>query len=389
MTVKRKLLIIGPVPPPLSGPEVVTKNLLESDTLNDRYEVIHLNTTVRKSNHAKGKLDALMIWAFVRYLFRFVHSLVIFRPDYVLYLPTSATLKGWTRDGITLLLGRAFGAKLVVLFQGGHFRYFYDALHGSIRALIGGLIRRSHLVLAQSHSLRRQFSGIIQEDRVGTLFNSIDTDFFAAFEAMPQRSGPTVRVLFVGHLSYAKGYCDLLKTLPDLAARYAVQLQCMGVMTRIERNVFFNQLTGERLSYEDPQECFEKYVDANGLTQHVELLGGEVHGVDKINVFREADIFVLPSYSEGFSTAILEAMAAALPVVVTRVGAVPDVIQEGVNGYIIEPGDVGALRDRLERLIQDRDLRLTIGKRNRDKCREEFLIEASAQRLSRLLELIS
>ena len=389
MIAKPKLLVIGPLPPPLSGPEVVTKNLIESRTLNDRYEVIHLNTTVRKSNHAKGKLDALMIWAFISYLFRFVCCLIITHPDYVLYLPTSATLKGWTRDGMTMLLSRSFGVKLVVLFQGGHFRYFYDSLRGSIRTLIGWLIRRCHLVLAQADTLKRQFTGIIPEERVGTLFNSIDTEFFAAFEPVPQRSGSPVKILFVGHLSYAKGYCDLLKTLPDLTARYDVRFQCMGVVNRVERNVFFNQLTGERLSYEDPQECFEKYVDATGLTQHVELLGGEVHGVDKINVFREADIFVLPSYSEGFSTAILEAMAAALPVVVTRVGAVPDVIQEGVNGYIIAPGDVGALRDRLERLILDRDLRLTIGKRNRDKCREEFLIEASAQRLSRLLELIS
>lgn len=388
MAAKPRLLVVGPIPPPLSGPEIVTRNLIESRALRERYEVIHLNTTVRKSNQAKGKLDSLMVWAFISYVFRFIRCLVIMRPDYVLYLPTSATLKGWTRDGMTMLLSRPFGAKLVVLFQGGHFRYFYDSLRGSIQTLIGWLIRRSHLVLAQADTLKRQFAGIVPEPRVGTLFNSIDTKFFDAFESTPRCSGSPVNVLFVGHLSYAKGYCDLLRTLPDLAARYAVRIQCMGVINRVEHNVFFNQMTGERLRHEDPQECFEKYIEVNGLARHVKLLGGQVHGADKIKVFREADIFVLPSYSEGFSTAILEAMAAGLPVVVTRVGAAPDVIQDNVNGYVIPPGDVDALRDRLERLIVDRDLRLTMGRNNREKCRSEFLVDASAERLSRLLESI-
>lgn len=388
MAAKPKLLVIGPIPPPLSGPEIVTRNLIESRVLHERYEVIHLNTTVRKSNHAKGKLDALMVWAFVSYLFRFVRCLAVTRPDYVLYLPTSATLKGWTRDGMTLLLGRMFGAKLVVLFQGGHFRYFYDSLRAPVRVVIGWLIRRSHLVLAQADTLKRQFAGIIPETHVGTLFNSIDREFFDAFESLPPRAGPTVKVLFVGHLSYAKGYCDLLQTVPDLSARYDVRFQCMGVINRIERNVFYNQMTGELLRHEDPQECFEKKIEANGLVRHVEFLGGQVHGADKIKVFCEADIFVLPSYSEGFSTAILEAMAAALPIIVTRVGAAPDVIEEGVSGYIIAPGDIAALRDCLERLIVDRDLRVRLGQNNREKCQREFLANASAQRLVQLIESI-
>ena len=385
MAVKRKLLVIGPVPPPLSGPEVVTKNLIESQVLNDRYEIIHLNTTVRKSNHAKGKLDALMVWALVSYLFRFAWCLVFKRPDYVLYLPTSATLKGWTRDGMTLLLSGVLGAKLVVLFQGGHFRYFYDSLGVTTQALIRGLICRCNLVLAQAAPLKRQFEGILPRARVGTLFNSIDQIFFSKFEHIPPRHSTILNVLFIGHLSYAKGYCDLLKVIPELARQHNVRFQFMGVLNRIERNVFFNQATGERLQHEDPETCFREYIETTGLSQRVQLLGGQVHGDDKIRVFQQADIFVLPSDSEGFSTAILEAMAAQLPVVVTKVGAVPEIIEEGENGYVILPGDLDALRDRLERLITNQELRLTMGKNNREKCRCEFLSDTMAKNLGEML----
>ncbi len=389
MAAKPKLLVIGPVPPPLSGPEIVTRNLIQAPALRERYEVIHLNTTVRKSNHAKGKLDFMMIWAFVSYLYRFVRCLITERPDFVLYLPTSATLKGWTRDGMTMLLSRPFGAKLIVLFQGGHFRYFYDSLRGWIRSVVGWLIRRSHLVLAQADTLHRQFKGIVPDARVATLYNSIDKQFFDQFDGVSPRNGQPVKVLFVGHLSLAKGYCDLMKVVPALTAVGGVRVQCMGVPMPVERNVFFNQLTGERLRHEDPQECYERYIEYAGLDPHVEFLGGQVHGEDKIRVFREADIFVLPSYSEGFSTAILEAMAAGLPVVVTRVGAAPDVIAEGVNGFVINPGDTDALRDRLQRLIGDPELRQRIGSANREKCRNEFLVDVGARRLSKLLDSLT
>ncbi len=79
-------------------------------------------------------------------------------------------------------------------------------------------------------------------------------------------------------------------------------------------------------------------------------------------------IFALPSGREGVPTAMLEAMAAARPVVVTDVGHVRTVVREGIDGFVVPVGDVGALTDRLHRLLGDRDLAAAMGRAGRRRA---------------------
>ncbi len=95
-------------------------------------------------------------------------------------------------------------------------------------------------------------------------------------------------------------------------------------------------------------------------------------GDKKIRVFMESDIFVLPSYAEGLPITILEAMAAGLPIVATAVGAIPEIIEDGKNGYIIEPGDFRTLADWIVRLAEDEKLRRRLGKNNTDTVKSHY-----------------
>jgi glycosyltransferase involved in cell wall biosynthesis len=178
-----------------------------------------------------------------------------------------------------------------------------------------------------------------------------------------------------------------MRTVPLLTQKYHVKYLLMGLKMKAERNVLFNQATGERIPIEDPDKCYAQHVQGNKLEPKVEFLGAKVYGADKLKVFEKADIFVLPSYSEGFSMAMLEAMAAGLPVIVTAVGAAPEVIKNGVNGYVIKPGDLHALSHSLDSLVSNPPLRIDMGRRNRELCRQQFLTEAGAQNLINLLEI--
>lgn len=383
---KGRLLIIGPLPPPYAGPEIGTEIFLNSTALSLAFELGHINTTVRSSNSEKGRADLTMYVAYVIYVLRLVRALAFFRPHFVLYRPTSATLRGWVRDGTTLLLAPGLGAKVLVQFGGGHFRYFFDALGPISRRLIQGLLHRAAVVLPESRALKRQFAGIVPDARVRELPTSIPDDFFEFFDGCDRsnRPGP-VTVLFVGHLSQAKGYCDVLKAIPFLAAKYDVKVRFMGVKQSIERNIFFNQATGERIPVVDPEQCYDEFIRKRGLEANVEFLGDQVFGKEKLEAFEAADIFVLPSYSEGFSRAILESMAAGLPAVVTSVGAVPDIVEDGGNAFVVRPGDVPGLQDRLERLIANPDLRVRMGAVSRQRCQERFRAEVVSEQLVGIL----
>jgi glycosyltransferase involved in cell wall biosynthesis len=102
---------------------------------------------------------------------------------------------------------------------------------------------------------------------------------------------------------------------------------------------------------------------------------GIVTGQPKATLFAESDVFILPSYNENFPIAVLEAMAAGLPLVVTPVGALPEVLEEGRNCFFVEPGDCEALADRIVRLAHDPELRYLMGSANLSLYLEKFAPE--------------
>lgn len=93
------------------------------------------------------------------------------------------------------------------------------------------------------------------------------------------------------------------------------------------------------------------------------------------------DVSVLSSVSEGLPNSLLEAMAAGRPVVATRVGAVPDIIHDGENGYLVPPGDAAAMADRLARLLRDPELRRRFGGQGLRRAEAEFSPQAALNAL--------
>jgi glycosyltransferase involved in cell wall biosynthesis len=96
------------------------------------------------------------------------------------------------------------------------------------------------------------------------------------------------------------------------------------------------------------------------------------------------DIFVLPSYSEGVSLALLEAMAAGKPVIATAVGGLPEVVTEGENGLLIPPRDAEALAGALARLLTDPALAQRLGTNARARVRENFSLDRLGREINEI-----
>ena len=97
-----------------------------------------------------------------------------------------------------------------------------------------------------------------------------------------------------------------------------------------------------------------------------------------------ASVFVLPSYAEGMPMSLLEAMAAGIPTVSSAVGGIPEVVAEGVNGFLIAPGDIAALEGILVRLLRDADLRASVAAAGRETVRLRFGADTVLAALERL-----
>ncbi len=376
-----KVLIIGPYPPPFAGPEMAIKMLLESP-IKDQMHVDFLSTNVRKDNAAKGKVGFGMALAFFHFFSRLIVCLIKKRPHVVYYFVT-ATRVGWLgRDVWCIAISRLFGAQVVTHMRAGHFRHRLESAGWLEKALIKWACHRVRWSLVQAPSLRDQFEGLAPDDRIAVVPNMIDIGRYKP--DIPEDYTPG-RILFLGHLSVAKGYCEVLKIIPKIAEKYpAVKFEFAGAKLKAERNVMHVQTTGKSLPDEDPEECFKENIQSKFEGNYAYL--GVLDESEKMAALQACDFLILPSFSEGFSMAILEAMAMGKPVVCAGVGAMRDFVNTGVNGEVFAPGDTKALEQGVLSLLDDKKYRTEIANHNAGYVAENFSQAVVADKLARLFK---
>ena len=132
-------------------------------------------------------------------------------------------------------------------------------------------------------------------------------------------------------------------------------------------------------------ESFRNAIAERGLTDCVTYHGPQ-YGAAKDRFFRGADIFVQPTFDDCFPLTLVEAMQYRLPIVSTDVGAIPDIVTDGVNGFVCPQRDVDALAVALRKLIGDRQLRVAMGQRGYELYRERMTLEVFEMRFTGLLK---
>ncbi len=373
---KYRLLFVGPYPPPYSGPDVAMKTLLDS-SLKNRFELVFLNTNIRKTNALRGRIDITAVVAWLKFISGLASCIVLHRPKLVYYFVT-ATKSGWLgRDIWCILLSKAMGPKIVIHMRAGHFERNYNSFRALERWIIRLACNTVTLGIVQAESLRNQLKGLVKDDRIVVVHNAIDTHRYTNEHLSKYDRN---MILFMGHLSHAKGYTDILKIIPEIASEFpSVGFVFAGTRMNRERNIFFNQITGEKLRFENPDSCYRRYIK-NGYEKNYRY-AGVVKGDEKMALLRNCNFLVLPTYSEGFSMAVLEAMAMAKPVVCTPAGALGEIIQDGINGFLIAPGNTRDLADRIKTLLSEPELRDRMATRNHFYTRKRFDVEYIAGQL--------
>jgi len=128
-------------------------------------------------------------------------------------------------------------------------------------------------------------------------------------------------------------------------------------------------------------------VDRLGLTDAVLFTGFQM---DVFEIIATFDVAVLPSFFEGMGRVLLEAMAMEKPVVASRVGGIPDLVEDGVNGFLVSPGKIRELREGLLKVLKDKKLARKLGKQGRRKTTDRFSAEIMVQSIDRIYrELLS
>lgn len=380
---QKPILVFVPTPPPYAGPEVASELLLQALKKIDGANFIHVRSNVRQDNRAKGDLNLSGILAFGRVYWSVLCALFRCRPS-VFYFLLSSNRVGYLRDSVLVVTAWLFRCRIVAHYRGANFDNFYRLSSLPLRWYVRRVLRLMDGIIVQAGALKEMFRGIFPLESIQVLPNGLD---FTNWTAPVRDSSPRVRLLFVGHLTFAKGFYDLILAYQQLRVRYPqLELCYAGETMDNERQKF---RVAELLAPEHKRYFFDhvseisnrikEFLDSQE-SNHAKYLG-RIAGDEKRRAFESADVFVLPSYTEGFSMAVLEAMAYGLPVVATRVGALQEILQDGNHGFLVQPRDAIDLAAKLRLLIDDGELRRKIGASNARQARDQYDIHRVAHRL--------
>ncbi len=374
-----RILMVGAHPTKtLGGISTLISDILHS-SLAREFAFKHIVSQMDECNRL-GKL-ALASTA----LLRFIWTLVSWRPE-VVYIHVGGNASLY-RKTIFIALARLAGWRVMTHFHAGNFApYFSAQTKLGQRVILRGL-GLSNKFIAVSQEMATWLAQLWPQAEVTVIPNGVRTESFAC-----QRTydAAVPRLLFVGKMGFLKGEADLLRALqslaahmvradlgvfpsPDLRATAGADSQVCPYVAPTQPPAFRLDLVGQRSAE------IGELIRSTGLDSHIDQLG-PVSLAERVEYFKRADIFILPSYAEGLPLAVIEAMAAGLPIITTPVGGIPELIEDGVEGLLIQPGDCQALARQIALLLGDADLRRQLGERAQRRASRFDL----AQVLSRL-----
>ena len=352
-----RLLLVSRKPPPYGG--IAHWTLLLTAWLQSRGDIAFRFVDTAARSHAVDDLNIPKrliggaVWG-VRDAWRVIVQLIRFRPE-VIHLTTSGSV-GVLRDIVVLSLARLFGARAVYHIRFGRIPELARGRGWEWR-LLRCAMRLAHIVLAIDSGTEAALRGVLPREKLALVPNLIVLDPARPREVLGTKGTRTI--YYLGWLMPTKGMRELVEAW-RVASQDGWELKIAGPG--------------------DPNYRLELAKCAGDKTG-LEFLDELPHSQGWA-LMQQTDIFVLPSYIEGFPNVVLEAMAAGKAIIATRVGAIPEMLDAESGspcGLVVAPRDVPGLAQALTKLMNDPALRSDLGRRARakiERCYEARVVFA-------------
>lgn len=252
-----------------------------------------------------------------------------------------------------IYLARLKKIPVVNHIHGAEFDAFYSDASSRKQKLIRKVYDKCQLLIALSNEWRENLEKIVRPEKIAVLENYCR---IPDFQAGPKKT----QILFLGELGKRKGCFDI----PEICRKAAEKGGHAPVI-----------MAGDGELAE-----VKKAFEVCRLSESVSFPGW-VRGEEKEKLLRESGIFLFPSYFEGMPVVILEAMAYKMAIVTTNVGGIPELIEDGVSGFLCEPGDVDGLSDRLSEILLDEKKRKRLGEAAYRRAVDNYGMDSHIERL--------
>lgn len=334
-----RILIVTPSKFNKGGVAKVAHNLI-SYCRNSKITIFSVITHSHRSKFRKIVLFISSIFIFLYY--------ILFRDIDIIHIHVGNIIS-LKRKIIFIIIGKMLQKKIIFHNHGGNLIFQINRQNPYLRRKIKKLFLKIDLIICLSEILRNEFINAIPGVKCKIIPNGISIpNIYYDFNYIIK---DYVEISFMGLIHKDKGLYDLIKVAKRIIENgYNVRVSIAG-SGKVEK--------------------LSNLIKNNNLKEFIKYYGYLV-GEQKDKFFRNSDIFVLPSYSEAMPIVILEAMAYELPIISTNVGSIPELVNNNINGYLIEAGDFDSLYYRIVDLINDPLKRKKFGKQGRIIVKEKY-----------------
>ena len=361
----KKILFILHLPPPVHGSSIVGQCVKNSTIINKSFDCRYINLLVSRTIDEAGKPSGLKVLRFVGAWFKLLVEIITKKPD-VCYLALTATSAAFYKDVLLVALLRVFHIKRVYHL---HNKGVSQNQTNKLNNLFYRFVFKNSDIILLSNQLYQDIETFVPASRVYICPNGIVNTITNIEPRLFTKEKP-VKILFLSNLIKSKGVFVLLDACSILQQK-GIGFECNFVGAEGDINA----------------TQFAEKVNQKQLSSKVNYLGKKF-GKDKQEVFANAEIFAFPTYFDCFGLVNLEAMQYSLPVVSTFEGGIPDIVEDGVTGFLVPKKNAEALAEKLEILINNPKLRQQMGKAGRQKYETEFTLEIFEHRLKEILQQV-
>ncbi len=361
---KSKILFILHLPPPVHGASVVGSYIKNSNLINATFDTSYLNMSTATNLNDIGKTSWKKFWDIFKLYCQVVAYLIKNKVD-LCYLTINAKGPAWLKELIIVAFLKAFNIPVIYHYHNKGVSsnantYWKNILYkfqfkDSKSILLSSLLEYDIAQFTSKNDIYICPNGIPLSSYKSHLFNNHIANAFC-------------QILFLSNLIKSKGVFVLLEACYLLKQKH-IPFRCIFIGA--EGDISANQ--------------FEKMVYQLDLINEVSYQG-QKYELEKEKVLYESNIFAFPSNYDCYPLVLLEAMQHSLPITSTNEGGIPDVVLDGVNGFLVPKHNSNVLAEKLEILIKDSELRIKMGLAGKKIYEEKFTLEIFEKRMVEILQ---
>jgi len=356
---KATILLLGPSLEAVSGVSTHLKQLFGSE-LSEIYELIHFQ--VGSEGRGEGILAAVARYGTSP--FSLLACLLRLKPD-IMHVNSSLDPKSFWRDMVYVLIGKIARVKIVYQVHGGELPERFLGTSAIANHFLRWSLGLPAALVLLANTEKEAYSSFGQFRKLVVIPNAVQLQDYK--NIMPKRFDRDELVLgYIGRLANDKGIKESIEAFDLLRNRGVKQLRFV-------------------IAGSGPEKThLRRLVAENALEKSVTFLP-PVFGKDQIDFWRQIDLFLFPTYHrEGLPYTVLESIASGTPIVTTRIGGIPDVIDDGKQGLFVDAHSVEQVADAVASLVNDREKLRLMSVAARDRAREYYGVERLASQFSEL-----